>query len=118
MLVAAQHRGDRLAGAVPVARASGGVAHREYQPLDPHDRRARDTILGARRAPRWRRSGHEHAVGRLELAQRLQRHVLGIAGPDADADQRAGHAGTSRALAAIATSRWATSGRRAQWVCR
>ena len=62
--------------------------------------------------------GHEHPVGGLELAQRLERDVLRVAGADAHAHQRAAHAGTSHALAAIATSRRATFGVAAQCGCR
>ena len=51
--------------------------------------------------------GHEDAVGLLEHAQGLERQVLRVARADADADQP--HAATSRS---------ATSGVAAQWVCR
>ena len=109
-------------GDVTVAVVDTGVdlAHREHQPLDPerlnvggHDSLRAPDAAGAR-VGLW----HEHPVGGLELAQRLERDVLRIAGPDAHAHQRPAHTDTSRALAAIATRRRATSGVAAQWVCR
>ena len=100
--------------------------HGEAHALDPLGRHVLgDDHLGAPGDAAARVGlGDEDAVGLLQRAQRLEREVLGVAGADADADERSpAHAiasatGRRAPAAAAATSRAATAGVAAQWVCR